>query len=352
MQRSVIQWLHYPLRALLATCLLTACSRQPDVITLSGATQGTTYHLSYWSPPQGNSATPEQLQASVTQALAQIDLQLSNYRQDSIIERFNASNTTTPFAVAPPLTELVTAARAVSLATAGCYDLTIKPVFDLWGFKAEVFHEPSAEALAAQLARVGMAKLLVDDAEHLRKTQPDLQVDFGSIGQGYSVGRLASLFEAAGIHNYLVEIGGEMQIAGAKPDGNPWRIALDKPLTDSHRWQKVLRVKPPAPLAIMTSGTYRHYFEHNGKRYSHILDGRTGRPITHHTVSVTVLHNNATLADAWSTALLCLGREAALALANSQGLAVLFVEQTPSGLVEFPSKTFGTLAGVAVADPD
>jgi thiamine biosynthesis lipoprotein len=195
-------------------------------------------------------------------------------------------------------------------------------------------------------------KLETVDGTHLRKHIPELRVDISSIGQGYTVGRMAALLEAAGIRNYLVEIGGELLVHGKKPDGSPWRIALEKPLPNERTLHKIVAFDDGQVHALMTSGTYRHYFDQDGKRYSHILDARTGRPIEHATVSVSVIHPDPALADAWSTALLCLGSHAGISVADQHHIAALFIDQEvadqkENALPEQMSRAWQELKGVS-----
>lgn len=325
-------------------CLLTACSKRPDLTKLEGFAQGTTYAITYQAPEDTDKTA---VQSAIQEELARIDRELSNYRDDSTIEQFNAQKTTEPLAVTTELMQLVNVARQVHQASDGCYDLTIKPLFDLWGFRKDVFSPPSVDALAQTLAEVGMDKLETVGENQLRKAQPDLRIDVSSIGQGYTVERLAEILEKFGVTSYLVEIGGELKIRGLKPDGKPWRIAMEKPLPGERRMHKIVSFDSGEPMALMASGTYRHYFDEDGKRYSHILDARSGKPIEHDTVSVAVLHPDPTLADAWSTALLCLGAEEGLRAADSADLAALFIEQKGDELIERPSRAMAELKGIS-----
>jgi thiamine biosynthesis lipoprotein len=285
---------------------------------------------------------------SVEAEFSRIDKQLSNYRPDSAIEQFNATLSGQPQTVTAEIVSLIELARAVSAASDGCYDLTIKPLFELWGFTKDELILPNEAAIKTTLHNVGLAQLERLDANHLRKHNPGLKVDLSSIGQGYSVSRIGALLEQQDIHDYLVEIGGELQTRGQKPGGQPWRIALEKPLSGERTLHKIITVKRTTPLAVMTSGTYRHFFDVDGKRYSHILDARTGKPVTHTTVSVSVLHDNPTLADAWSTALLCLGKNAGIEAANKAGIAALFIEQQGEAFNEFPSDYLTKLEQVSI----
>jgi len=328
----------------------TACTKSPELTKIEGSAQGTTYHLTF-ELPAGSPADKTTIEQAVTAEFARIDAALSNYRDDSVIEKFNAQKTTESQEVDAELVALIEAARLIHRASHGCYDLTIKPLFDLWGFKADKFTPPSDDALGVTLANVGMDNLETVNGTHLRKKIPGLRVDISSIGQGYSVGQMVKILEQFGVHNYLVEIGGELQTKGKKPSGEGWRIALEKPLPNERKMHKIVSFDSGAPLALMTSGTYRHYFDNKGKRYSHILDARTGTPIEHNTVSTTVLHSNPTLADAWSTALLCLGSRDGLKAADKNNIAVLFIDQNGEALTELQSKAMTELKDVSFQQP-
>lgn len=328
--------------------VLSACDKSPKVQKISGFAQGTTYNVSYIT----TDATPDQkaLTDEINQELDKIDVVFSNYRDDSVIEKFNENKTDYPQTVDPELVALIEKARTVYQASNGCYDLTVKPLFDLWGFKRDVFSPPTDDALAVTLSTIGMNYLYKIDDHQLRKGFPQMRVDVSSIGQGYAVGRIANLLESHEIENYLVEIGGELKTKGAKPNNEPWKIALEKPLPNERKIHKIVTFTSGKPLSLMTSGTYRHYFDKDGKRYSHVLDARTGKPVEHDTVSVALIHPDPSTADAWSTALLCLGSQEGLKIANQQNLAVLFIDQKNNQLIETPSDAFSQLQDVQISD--
>ncbi|MDO9106207.1 MAG: FAD:protein FMN transferase [Methylovulum sp.] len=324
---------------------LSGCEKLPEVQKFGGEAQGTTYHVSFWSAQLADTLT---VKKTVDDELARLDQLLSNYRPDSAIEQLNKTLSSEPLTVNEEIIALVEQARLVSQATNGCYDLTIKPLFDLWGFKNDKLSIPDQTTLAAALKEVGFAQIEVLDATHLRKLNPELKIDLSSIAQGYSVGRIATLLERQGIEHYLVEIGGELQTRGSKPDGESWRIALEKPLSGERTMNKIIAIGQTEPLAVMTAGTYRHFFDADGKRYSHILDAKTGRPIEHHTVSVTVLGADPTQADAWDTALLCLGRQAGIEAANKAGIAALFIEQQGEVFNEYSSAALAAMKQIQI----
>lgn len=314
-----------------------------SVLTINGMAQGTTWQVGVWNP---DGIDLQDLQKNIEAEFERLDALLSNYRPDSRIEQFNVSTVTEPIKVGAEIVSLVQIAQGVSEATGGGYDLTIKPLFDLWGFNGDHLTPPDPATIHDVLGRIGFHRLRLIPPDQLGKDTPGLRVDLGSIAQGYSVGRIASVIEAAGISNYIVEIGGELQTSGHKPDGSPWRIGVERPLPGGRSVQKALTIKRDAPLAVMTSGTYRHYFDQQGKRYSHILDARTGRPIEHNTVSVTVVNDNPTVADAWSTALLCLGQGEGTAVADRYGIAALFITETGERLDEFTTSAWRSIKDV------
>ncbi|WP_331345380.1 FAD:protein FMN transferase [Cellvibrio sp. UBA7661] len=334
-----------------ALCALTiACSKTPELSKISGYAQGTTYNLTF-ELPAAATADMATIEKAVNDELERMDLALSNYRDDSKIEMFNAQQTTDVLEADAELVSLVETARVIHRASHGCYDLTIKPLFDLWGFKKDEFTPPSDAALAETMAIIGLDNLETVDATHLRKKIPTLRIDVSSIGQGYAVGQIAKVLEQYGIENYLVEIGGELKINGKKPNGEPWKIAMEKPLPNERKMHKIASFNSGAPMALMASGTYRHYFDSNGKRYSHILDARTGKPVEHNTVSVAILHPDPTTADAWSTALLCMGSSEGLQVANDNNLAVLFIDQQGDELIESQSQAMNDMKDVSLKQP-
>ena len=320
--------------------LLEACAKLPPLQQFKGFAQGTSYHISYWTAAPVN---VQALKKDIDSEFAAIDKLLSNYRPDSVIEGFNQTAQTTPQAVGPEIVQLARIAATVHHASQGCYDLTIKPLFTLWGFDGETPAIPDEKGISSVLKQTGMAKLAIVDDTHLSKNQPGLQVDLSSIAQGYSVERISHILEKHGVTDYMVEIGGELKTRGHKPDQSAWRIAIEKPLPGEHKLHKILTMPKDAPLAIMTSGTYRHFFDANGKRYSHILDARTGHPVTHDLVAVTVAHADPIVADAWSTALLCLGQQEGLRIADTENLAALFIQFQNDQLLESQSKSFAAL---------
>ncbi|MGN0920565.1 MAG: FAD:protein FMN transferase [Cellvibrio sp.] len=329
--------------------LLSGCDDRRPLSKLEGFAQGTTYAISVELPP---SVKLETVNQAVKAEFARIDQEFSNYRDDSAIERFNTKQTTEPQTVSEELVSMIETARTISQKSQGCYDLTVKPLFDLWGFKANTFTPPSDDQIQSTLANVGMDKLETLNGSTLRKQRPDLRVDLSSIAQGHTSVRLAQILEEFGVKNYLIEVGGELQLKGLKPDGTPWRVAIEKPLPNQQSLHKIASFDSGMPLALVTSGTYRHYFDEQGTRYSHIIDARTGKPIQHNTVSVVVIHPDSAVADAWATALLCVGSEQGLRLADENLISALFIDEAEGSLVERQSRSLQGSAMVRLIDPE
>lgn len=324
---------------LLIAFALLGCQKSPRESEVSGEAQGTTYHIKLVL--DGASTSLEEAQQEVSATLAELDAQMSNYREDSEISRINRQERTNWLPVSQEIAKLLVIAHTVYERSDGCYDLTVKPLFDLWGFSRHENKVPTQEEIDALLPHVGMSLLEVDAVNNrIRKKDPKLKIDLSSIAQGYSVGVVAHRLEALGVKNYLVEIGGEMMVKGHKANGDDWRVAVQTPTPLTREIQKIIDVREQQGIAIMTAGTYQNFFEENGQTYSHILNPKTGRPVAHHLRSVTVMHEDPTWADAWDTALLCMGEEAAARISEAEKLKVLLIYDADNKLTEHMSEAF------------
>ncbi|QXI55260.1 FAD:protein FMN transferase [Pseudomonas alvandae] len=300
--------------------VLSACGNGDTLERFDGPTMGSRYSIQYVR----HIATPgpKTVQDEVEQILAEVDRQLSTYRSDSDIERFNALPADSCQAMTGPVLELIRAGEQLSSQSDGAFDLTVEPLLNLWGFGPQSREEqvPSAEALAEARQRVGHGHLRIE-GDRLCKDAA-VEVDFNSIAAGYAVDRIAARLQALGIDSYLAEATGELKAVGHKPDGSPWRIALEEPRDDRQVAERVIEING---YGVSTSGDYRKYFEQGGKRYSHTFDARTGAPVLHNLASVTVIHPSAMMADGLSTLLLILGPEQAWDYAQKHGIGVFFV---------------------------
>ncbi len=309
---------------LLAPLAFAACKPwSSDIFRISGLTMGTTYNVVALEGSQP--VTQAEVQTAIDGALAEVNAQMSNWDAGSEISRFNAGISTEAQTVSAPLARLMQAAEDVHLASDGRFDTTMGPLIELWGFGAPGAQAmPGDAALESARARSGHRNTLSVGSGTLQKTRPDTQVYLAAIGKGYGADHIGNALQDIGISDFMVEIGGDLFASGRNPDGQPWQIGIETPDSGTGGLYDVVGV---SGLGLASSGDYRNYFEQDGTRYSHVIDPATGRPITHKTASATILAQNAMLADAWATAMLILGRERGLEIAEAHDIAVLFIER-------------------------
>lgn len=316
------------LASLVALVLLSACADSKPMLALQGRTMGTSYSVQLVA--DSRQLDTQALKSRIHATLEAINAQMSTYDPNSELSRFNQSETTDWFAVPAALAQVIAEAKRVSDLSNGAFDVTVGRLVNLWGFGPE-FHPdqaPTPEAIAQTLALTGDDQLAVRlDPPAVRKRQPELYVDLSAIAKGYAVDQLAGVLDDAGVKNYLVEIGGELRARGQHPQ-RPWRVAIERPESSG---RALFRVVPLRDLAMATSGDYRNFFEQDGVFYSHTIDPATGRPVKHRLASVSVLDAQAMRADALATALLVLGPQAGLALAEIHDIAAFFIERLDDG---------------------
>lgn len=379
--------------ALSAAWLLMAC--QPVQEHISGPTMGSTYSLRYVR--EDSAHAPDVVQTLVQQVLAEVDEAVSTYRSDSALARFNA-------APAPVCMEMPEAAltmwhyaQLLHADSLGAFDATLLPALQAWGFGPRAAarrtalpqagmkltelagaatgdgHEggPDAAALHALRSQVGMQHVRAQ-AGQLCKTAA-VALEFNSMAAGYAIDRIAARLHELGIRRYLLDVTGELRARGTRADGAVWRVAIEAPppqsagtqgpsrtdaggaaeapgqepltpLSDVRPVQKILTL---ADMALSTSGDYRQYREHDGRRLSHIMDARTLSPVTHRLASVTVAAPTAMQADGLSTLLMVLGPDAGLRYAQQHNLAAFFIVRTDAGVQTRSTPAFDAVAGAS-----
>jgi thiamine biosynthesis lipoprotein len=285
---------------------------------------GTSWHLTY--TPSAQLASSPEVQRGVEGILAEVNASMSTYLKDSEISRFNQTDTNEWFLVSSGFLDVLLAALAIGEMSDGAYDVTVGPVVNLWGFgpQARIDSVPDHSTLTEMLLHIGQDKLQLDEPQLKILKTDDLSLDFSSIAKGYGVDVVADWLISRGVEDFLVEVGGEVRLEGLNPKGVPWRIAIEQP--DSMIGSVATAINVTG-RGVATSGDYRNYFEVDGKRYSHTIDPRTGFPIDHDLVSVTVIHPSAMLADGWATAFMVMGAQKAMKVALEQDLAVYFIRR-------------------------
>jgi thiamine biosynthesis lipoprotein len=308
-------------------------ARPREVLHLTGTTMATTYSIKVVGPRCGPGERAA-LERIVAAELVRVDTVMSRYRAGSELDRLNRSRSTAAQPIPEDLAEILGLARSISVISGGAYDVTVGPLVRLWGFddRSRLAVAPAPEELAAARERVGFERLEIDPSgPTARKLHPGLDVDLSSIAKGWGVDRVALALEAAGHLDHLVEIGGEVRAAGRNHLGEPWRIGVEKPLADR---REVFEVVPLSGMSMATSGDYRNFYLLEGRRVSHTIDPRTGRPVEHGLASVTVLDPCCARADGLATALTVLGPVEGPALAGREGLAALFLIRRADGSFE------------------
>ena len=317
---------HYILPGLFVVALFAVqVTRRPAALNeyeLKGTTMGT-----YWTAKIITGTLSPTLPQELTAELDIISQKMSTYIPDSEISRFNQSRKTTPYPIADDFLSVVRSAQYISKHSQGAFDISIRPLVNLWGFGANSSDTPPAdEDIALALHKIGYEKLILGDT-YLQKKEPDLEIDLSAIAKGYGVDQLARQLKKKGLNHFMIDIGGEIHTQGHNLSKKPWRIGIDRP--DAVRGQLAEQVQL-SNMSIATSGDYRNYYERDGKRISHTIDARTGQPITHNLASISVIHNSTMMADGWATALNVLGPKQALQIAKEQNLAIMMILREPN----------------------
>lgn len=304
--------------------------------TLGGETMGTTWSTRLVAERALDMC---ELQRTVEGVLETVVAQMSPWRDDSDISRFNHAERGVEHALPEPFFSVLACAVEVARESRGAYDPTAGPLVDLWGFgpAGPRREAPASHEIEAARRSLGWDRLALDATLKTARQPGGVELDLSAIAKGYAVDALSALLESRGIGSFLVEIGGELRGAGIKPDGQPWWVALERPPSIAAPVETVVALHG---LSVATSGDYRRAFEHDGVRYAHTIDPRTGRPVVTDVGSVTVLHCRCMLADALSTALFVLGPEKGFDFAAERGIAALFVRRTPRGVEEVLTPSF------------
>lgn len=339
----------------------TAAQKAVDpnaVLSISGESMGTFWNVKVAGPPKG--CDQSTVRERVTETLDRIDRLMSTYKDDSEISRFNASDSTDWFAVSAETAKVVALAQKISEVTGGAFDITVGPLVELWRFgpnKTPLTDFPSDALIEETRGRCGYDKLeaRTEPEAALRKSVPDLRLDLSAVAKGYVVDALAEALKAEEINNYMIDVGGEVRCAGSKGE-KPWTLGIEKPIPSRDAPPEIYRFVRPGSLALATSGGGRNFSVLRQKRFSHLIDPRTGRPTEIESAetpgadyergSVSVFDPSCAVADALATGLYILGPEEGKKLADAQGWPVLFVSRSRQDaelFSETASESFGTV---------
>ena len=320
--------------------LLVGCGYQKEV-SFSGRTMGTTYHIKVVT---GIFSHATGLQKKIDARLEEINKSMSTFRKDSEISRFNLiKHAGEKFVISNDFYNVMVVAKVLYEITGGAWDSTVKPLVDLWGFgNGKIRHTPPEKSkIEALLSEVGFDNIEISTDHYLIKKKALLSLDLASIAKGYGVDQVAALIRDNGIYDFLVEIGGEVFASGYRKDGNKWRVGINKP-QENAPLNQVYKVIDIHDKGFATSGDYRNFFEVKHKRFSHIIDPRTGYPVDNGVVSVSILADTCTFADGLATAIMVLGDKKGIDLVNHLDNTECFiVTQNKNGaLIDHYSKGF------------
>lgn len=326
---------------LIAACVLLFCAcgaPAPQVTLLGGQTMGSAWTVKIAGAlPQDEAA----LRAGVQAQFDAVDAALSTYRADSALSRFNAAPDDGWQALDPELFEVLQYALQLAAISDGAYDVTIGPLVDLWGFGPDPARDsaPTHEQIEQARALVGWRKVELDADGHRARRPPGVRIDLSSLGKGRGVDRVAEWLDSQGVQHYLIDLSGKLRGTGHNAQGQPWRVAVEKPEADATSGEPNITdaVVDLRNESVATAGDYRRYFESGGRAYSHLVDPVTGQPIDHGTGSATALAPGCMAADAWATLLILAPPEKALQLADEHGIAAMLVVREPGDGYRMPA---------------
>lgn len=265
-----------------------------------GMVFGTTYSITY----QADSS----LHTSIKKELQKVDEALSPFNKQSVITAVNENRNMT---VNKMFADVFLMAEKISEDTDGAFDITVAPLVNAWGFGFKSGKHPSRHDIDSLKTIIGYKKVSLNDLR-VTKTDPRVMLDCSSIAKGYGSDAVAAMLERHGVKNYMVEIGGEIVTKGISQKRMPWKIGVTKPIDDSLSLsQEIQCIINVTDKAMATSGNYRNFYYHGGKKYAHTIDPKTGYPVQHSILSATVIANNCATADAYATAFMVMGMEKA-----------------------------------------
>lgn len=278
-----------------------------EAIKLNGKAQGTYYSIIYYDK-EGRD-----LQGEIDSLLKDFDMTASLWEDESLIRRVNENRDSV---VNEDFVKLVEMSQEMHKYSNGAFDCTVGKLVNAWGFGFSKREEMSDKVIDSLRQYVGVQPIIIKNNSGIaivRKATPESTIDFNAIAQGYSTDMVSRFLESKGIENYIVDIGGEVYAKGCKPDSSSWTVGIERPAENKYSSPEVEMSIELRDQSVVTSGNYRKYYEKDGVRYSHTIDPKTGRPVEHSLLSVSVVDKSAWRADALATAFMVMGLEKAKA---------------------------------------
>lgn len=313
-----------------------------EAVTLAGRAMGTSWRATFIPPAAGGDA--RDLERRLAGRLEQLEDVFSPYREHSELSRFNAADGAGWVSVPSELAMVARDSARISQLTGGAFDATVAPLLALWGFgpRGSAARLPRPDEIESARARVGWRLLEVrDEPPALRKARPGVTADFSSMAKGYAVEQMSALLSIRGVTRHLVQIGGDLKSAGDGGVGRGWKVGIERPDPAGAGIATTLVLREGQ--ALSTSGDARNAVQLGDTRVGHILDPRTGRPVSSLVASASVAHISAATASALATAMFVLGADEGLRLAEANGWAVLFLVHDGARLEQRATPAFDAL---------
>ena len=332
--------------AILIICFLLniSCSQEKNYnAQIKGNTMGTYYFIEVIDVPV--ELKIKNIELEVKDTLKKANKILSNWDKDSEISIINKTNKTTAIKISDELNEVFKTAKEINAKSNGFFDLTLDPIIELWGFGYKskqmqvIPRDNQIKNILSLIGQKSFLKVNFDNNELIKKNK-DIKINLSSIGKGYGIDLIGKKLDQLGINNYIINIGGDILTKGYNSKKENWVIGIENPNLKEKLIKEIVNL---TNKGLATSGDYKNFFTKDGKRYSHIINPKTGKPIKHSTKSVTVIHENSMKADGWATAFLALGSLEGLKIADKEKIAVLFIDEIDNKLIKFKSIAFKNL---------
>jgi FAD:protein FMN transferase len=297
--------------------VLFSCTskKEKNFTQVKGNAQGTTFNVVYEDTKE------EDYSLQIDSLFRLIDNSMSLWDSTSVITALNKS--TNGCVVDSHFKNVFLLSKSIASRTHESFDISVGSLIKSWGFiRKNGLPIPSDEEIQRKMAFVGQHNFsFVGDS--LIKKIPEAEIDMNAVAQGYTVDVLANFLEEKGVLNFLIEVGGEIRTKGKNQYGDAWKVGIEKPDFNAGISKNSIKaVIGLSDRALATSGSYRKFIEVDGKKYSHTIDPKTGRPVSHNLLSVTVLAQDCASADAFATAFMVLGQDSAMAIASREKLDI------------------------------
>lgn len=292
---------------LLICCFLVNCNTVKKQ-QFMGTTQGSYYSITYFDEQNRD------FSREFDSIFKEIESTLSLWDENSIIRRVNRNDTTVV------LNQIFIdnfnyAMKAAELSD-GYFDPTVGPLVQAWGFHFKEGMEMTPEIVDSLKQLVDYRKIKIENGKVI-KENPNMTLDFNAVAQGYTTDMIGDFLLSKNVNNFLVDVGGEILARGCKPNGELWKVGIEKPAENKDSERIVQEIVELKDRSIVTSGNYRKYVERGGKRYSHSLNPKTGYPAENKLLSATIIADNTAWADCLASICMVVGLEKAIEIIES-----------------------------------